>query len=486
MRRSILALATAGLVTLPLVGAIPATAQEGDFAPFVTIDAAPAGAQVAAGEHIDGTEMDNTRRLADGAVGSLPVFFADDQYGCSYATAAASGRTEWIALARRNSPVPDGLAESPCALFGAKVNAAAAAGADALIVINHSPGHETGVAAGPIPMLMIDNTAGNRLKDSLNPANPDAVKVTVGLLDVVTFLPPGTITPTAVSSLNAGALGGDISVSGAASFGGEPPVTLATDDPGDGPVHADTSRQTGVDLTGASVSQPSPADPTLVFEWKVTNLPPPASLPEGIRYTIPFKINTASGEKTYQLQAKYSNLASATVPDDPAGHARAPGTFFQLRGNCVTNYQGTPVANCPHIAWLNGAFQTGTDTVRIELPLGQAYAPDLVPGVELLPNVTAGTTISASYQAVVSNATTTDEALWDEVVTYTIPSGGVRLGIAPAGTNPDNVTFNTAATVSDNGSFTGSIAAPGPGSYEVFAKACFGSNCGVKSVPITI
>ena len=485
MRRSFLALATAGLVTLPLVGAVPATAQEGDFAPFVTIDAAPAGAQVTVGEHFDGTEMDNTRRLADGAVGSLPVFFADDQYGCSYATAAASGRTDWIALARRNSPVPDGLVESPCALFGAKVNAAAAAGADALIVINHSPGHETGVAAGPIPMLMIDNAAGNRLKDSLNSANPDAVKVTVGLLNPETFLPPGTITPSKVSSLNAGSLAGGISVSGAASFGGEPPVTLAPDDAGDGPIHADTSRQTGVDLLGASVSQPDPANPTLVFEWKVTNLPPPSSLPEAIRYTIPFKITTPSGEKTYQLQAKLSNVASITLADDPPGHARAPG-FFQLRGNCVANYQGAPVSNCPHIAWLNGSFNASTDTVRIELPLGQSYAPDIVPGIVLLPNVVAGGTIAASYQAVISNATTTDYAEWTEEVTYTVPSPAVSLGIAPAGTNPDNVNFSKAATVSSDGSFSGTLASPGPGSYEVFARACFGSNCGVKSVPITI
>lgn len=486
MRRSFLALATAGLVALPLVGAMPATAQTGDFAPFVTIDAAPAGAQVTIGEHFDGTEMSNTRRLSEGAVGSLPVFFADDQWGCQYSTAAASGRTEWIALARRNAPLPGGAVESPCATFGAKVNAAAAAGADALIVINHSPGHETGTAAGPIPMLMIDNTAGNRLKDSLTPANPDAVKVTVGLLDVTTFLPPGAITPSNVSSLTASASGATISVNGAAAFGGEPPVTLATDDAGDGPLHADTSRQTGVDLTGASVSQPDPANPTLVFEWRVTNLPPPASLPEAIRYTFPFKINTASGQKTYQLQAKYSNVASATVPDDPAGHARAPGTFFQLRGNCVTNYQGAPVANCPHIAWLTGAFNAAADTVRIELPLGQSYAPDIAPGAVLLPNVVAGGTIAASYQAVVSNATTTDYAEWTEEVTYTVPSPSVRLGLAPAGTNPDAVNFSTAATVTDSGSFTGSLTAPGPGNYEVFAKACFGSNCGTKSVPVSI
>jgi hypothetical protein len=482
MRRSFLALATAGLVTLPLLGAVPSASAQ-DFAPFLSITTAPAGAKITAGEHWDGTELTNSRPVAEGPVGPVPAFVADDQFGCAYGSAAASGLTEWIAVARRGMTAAEGT--DRCPGFQTKLTAATSAGADALIIVNHSPGHEAGTAAGVIPGLMIDGVAGTRLIESLNPATPNAVTLRLGLLDIETFLPPG-LSPSKVSSLNASASGSSVSVNGAAVFGGEAPVTLATDDAGDGPLHADTSRQTGVDLTGGFVSQPDPANPTLSFEWKVTNLPPPSSLPEAIRYTIPFKINTASGEKTYQLQAKYSNVASVTMADDPAGHGRAPGTFFQLRGNCVANYQGAPLANCPHVAWLTGSFNATTDTVRIDLPLGQSYAPDIAPGAVLLPNVVATTTISASYQAVASNATTTDEALWGEEVTYTVPSTSVRLGIAPAGTNPDNVNFSKAATVNDSGSFTGSLDAPGPGSYEVFAKACFGSNCAVRSVPITL
>lgn len=482
MRRRILILVAAGLAALPIMGAVPSASAQ-DFAPFVSIATAPEGAKVTAGENWDGTELTNSRPVAEGPVGPVPAFVADDQFGCAYASAAASGLTEWIAVARRGMTAAEGT--DRCPGFQTKLTIATAAGADALIIVNHSPGHEAGTAAGVIPGIMIDGVAGTRLIESLNPATPNAVTVRLGLLDIDTFLPPG-LSPSKVSSLNASASGSTISVNGAAVFGGEAPVTLATDDAGDGPIHADTSRQTGVDLTGGFVSQPDPANPTLSFEWKVTNLPPPASLPEAIRYTIPFKITTPSGEKTYQLQAKYSNVASATIPDDPAGHARAPGTFFQLRGNCVTNYQGTPVANCPHIAWLTGQFNTTTDTVRIDLPLGQPYAPDIVAGAVLLPNATAGTTISASYQAVVSNATTTDEAFWGEETPYTVPSTTVRLGVAPAGTNPDAVSYSKEATVTDNGSFSGTLDAPGPGEYEVFAKACFGSNCATKSVPITL
>jgi len=61
------------------------------------------------------------------------------------------------------------------------------------------------------------------------------------------------------------------------------------------------------------------------------------------------------------------------------------------------------------------------------------------------------------------------------------------IGIAPAGTAPDQVVLSGTATVNAAGAFTGSIASPGPGSYVVVAKACYGSgNCGLSSTTLTI
>ncbi len=288
---------------------------------------------------------------------------------------------------------------------------------------------------------------------------------------------------TEIHSLDGTLLGSTLSVSGEAHFGGQAPLTVAPDVAGDGPVHAEASRELGVDLVAAKAYQPNPNEPTLVFEWQATNLPAP--IPEGVRYFWPFLLNTPAGDKTYFLQAKFTNLASATLPDDPAGHVTHTGAAFQLRGNC-----GTLVAiqNCGHLAWLEGEYDTAEDTVRIELPLGSAAAPEVVPGARLIPFDYAGGTIAVAYQAVVSNATVTDYADWIEDEAYTVPSKGVKLGIAPAGTDPANVTFSTDATLGEGDSFAADLDVSGlaPGSYEMFAKACFADNCGVGRAPFTI
>lgn len=299
------------------------------------------------------------------------------------------------------------------------------------------------------------------------------------------------ITPTEVTALTAERFGGTLQVTGAAAFGGQAPVLIADDQTGDGPGGAPSS-DLGVDLTTATISQPDPDDPTLVFEWHVTNLPDPSSLPEAIRYTFPFKIDG----KSFQPQAKYSNYASVTLLDDPAGHNRTPGDFFQLRGNCgfVTVPAPDPVgpvetttANCPHVAWLDGEFDVTNNVIRIKVPIGAEFAPEIVPGAVVEPEAVGGSMITAAYQVVFSSPATTDNAVWEEDE-FVIPGKQVMLGIAPAGTNPVFVDFATAATVADDGTFVGDLDVAGlsSGSYDVFAKACFADNCGLRIAPVTI
>lgn len=143
----------------------------------VTIDAAPDGAPVTPGEHIAGTEFSDTEPLANGPFGPFPVFFADDEFGCDWTSASTSGVTEWIGLAQRGGP-------DPCNLFQAKFTAATAAGGDGLIVINNVPGHEVGTAAAVIPGIMVDQSEGGRLRDSLVAGDPSAVQVTLQIVDV--------------------------------------------------------------------------------------------------------------------------------------------------------------------------------------------------------------------------------------------------------------------------------------------------------------
>lgn len=293
-------------------------------------------------------------------------------------------------------------------------------------------------------------------------------------------------TPSEVTALSAEQTGLTLRVAGAAVFGGQAPVMIADDPTGDGPLEPGTSSELGVDLTGATISQPDPDDPMLVFAWHVTNLPSTSSVPEAIRYTFPFKV----GEKSFQPQAKLSNYASATLPDDPQGHLRTPEGFFQLRGNCgpvTVGPEETPITSCPHVAWLDGEFDVVADTIQIRVPIGAEFAPEITPGAVLEPETVAGTMITAAYQVVFSNTNTTDNAVW-EIDSYTVPEKDVELAIAPAGLPPALVEFTATATLADDGSFTGELDLTGlsAGAYDIYAKACFADNCGLLSIPVTI
>ncbi|MGH2692174.1 MAG: PA domain-containing protein [Actinomycetota bacterium] len=479
-------LATATVLVLSLTGGgLPANAA--DFLPYVTVDTAPDGAKVMVGEHFEAAELSNSRPLSQGAVGPLPVFYADDDIGCDWTTALSSGISEWIALAQRS--VATG--SDHCGPFQQKMAVAQAAGADALILINNAPGTAAGTAAGTIPGGIIDQVQGERLRDSLSSSNPSAVKISFGLLDSETFLPLGTIFPTAVNSLTATQSGGVVNVSGKAAFGGQFPVTVTEDPAGDAPVAPQLGEHTGVDLVAARMYQPAP-DAELVVEWKVTNLPASGGIPEGTRYSLPFKIGT----KEFQVQAKFSNLGSVTTADDPPGHATHAGATFQLRGNCTTSYQGTGVAACPHLGWLTGEYDVANDTVRVRIPLGASFAPEIAPGARLERNTSSNANLNmviAGYQAFVAlSPTTNDEAFFgpddSETYAFVVPTKEVTLGVAPAGTDPGAVSYTTAATLAGNDSFTGNVSTSGlaPGSYEVFARACFGNNCATRTAPFTI
>lgn len=291
-----------------------------------------------------------------------------------------------------------------------------------------------------------------------------------GHAGTITVVPPGE-EQTAVGSVATSVSGSEVSVAGAVGFGGEAPVTISTDPEGDGPIHPAPARESGVDLTRATAYQPDPDIRSLFFEWHVAELPV-AAPPEATRYTLPFRI----GEAAFTLLAKRSNLAGATVPDDPDGHASHAGYSFQLLGSCGEG----PAGRCSHLAWLTGSIDPDHSVIRVKVPLG--VTPELVPGAVLGRGQGADPSrvrIRAGYETVVEAGTpTADEAEWGghPGFTYRIPSPEALLGVAPAGTPESEVAFETPADVS-GGSFSGSISAPGPGAWDVWARACFGANC---------
>jgi uncharacterized repeat protein (TIGR01451 family) len=130
--------------------------------PGVTVNEAPPGSPVSPGQHILGTEFTDSRPLTQGSVGPVRVFFADDDSGCAWTTAIASGISDWIGLATRGGS---------CATFQNKFNAATAAGADGLIVINSDdtdPPPE-GTAVAEIPGILVRKTEGEQLQAAVLP-----------------------------------------------------------------------------------------------------------------------------------------------------------------------------------------------------------------------------------------------------------------------------------------------------------------------------
>jgi hypothetical protein len=133
------------------------------------------------------------------------------------------------------------------------------------------------------------------------------------------------------------------------------------------------------------------------------------------------------------------------------------------------------------VAWLTGSVDAEHDLVRVKVPLGAS--PAFAPGAVLERGQGADPSlvrIRAAYETVAEGTPTADEAEWgggDPAFTYRIPVPEVLLSIAPAGTPESGVAFDTPAAVS-GGSFSGSIAAPGAGAWDLWVRACFGTSCG--------
>jgi hypothetical protein len=477
VRKRLAVACTVALVVGLLGGVSPVSAQEG--MPFVTVTTAPEEAEVEAGEHIPGQEFTESRPLAHGHVDAAPAFLADDEYGCSWATAQASGLDDWVGVARRGqgtdvnpgNPEPD-----RCAGFQSKFTAATAAGANGLIVVSHVPLDGNFLAASAIPGVMLAPDPGERLIASLDPGDPEAVELSLWLLDPETFLPSWEVAATEVVSLNAASSNGSVAVSGTARFRGEPPIVVGTDMAGNPPIHSALA-QLGLDATEIALRRPDPNMPEIEFVIRVTemNSEPP---PEVVRYLWQFM---ADGEE-YWVQAKTSDVTTGTAfADDPAGTLQNIPGSFRLRGDCgrLVEPPAPNVRSCRHLAWLDGVFDTTRNEVRIRLPLNLAVAPHIRPGTVLDEGI-----MDASVQAAISNDTTSNRVT--QITPYEIPQREVLVGIVPSGAAP---AFTDSASVSG---FAGNFSATldtgglGAGDYDVWVRACLGENCDEAVTSLTL
>lgn len=270
--------------------------------------------------------------------------------------------------------------------------------------------------------------------------------------------------------------GTTVTASGTADFDGLAPATTVG---GTNTAFAqpEVSGPAGVDLTDALI-ETLPDGEGLRFTWELAALPAQTP-PEGVRYTWSFAV----GDTLFQLQAKRTNVASITVPDDPAGHvtALAGGGYFQLRGNCTAEYLGTPVSNCPHVAFLKGAFDVANKAVTMDVPFDSDFAPAITPGAVITANETAGMSISAAFQAFISNATVSDFTnAWEP---YYV--GGQVVLATGLPTGKATTAKYTTVPVAEDGSWTGMVPAPTTHT-QLFVRSCEGatSACTFTVVPL--
>lgn len=235
--------------------------------------------------------------------------------------------------------------------------------------------------------------------------------------------------------------------------------------------HADVADALGLDLVDACLE---PLEDGLKFTWVMGTALPEQVPPEGVRYNWAFA--TSDGQ-TIQLQAKRSNVASITTAEDPVGHAQhlSQGDvgWFQVRGACTEAYLGAPISGCYHLDFVEGGFDVAAGEAWMVLPfdphddLNRPYAPLFGPGATITEVQSAGMSIAASGQAVVSN--TTISQFLNGWGSYTLGET-VRVGVGSGGAN---ASAWAPATVAD-GTYAGTVEAIGS---HVYAEACQGLLC---------
>jgi hypothetical protein len=265
---------------------------------------------------------------------------------------------------------------------------------------------------------------------------------------------------THVDSVNVSTGGSLITVSGTAGFV-DIPVQIGQDPSGDA-----FAAGYGADVTNITISRPVGSN--VLFTFDVADQPAaPAEASPAIVYQWPIAVN--GEDNGMYLQAGRVN--------GNAGNTNK--AWFLLQDGA----DGFSVRTT-----LTGIL--GGGKVTWPLNSGAMNALGLTPGAVITQGAAGlgqfGTTFGLAGR-VFLNQNTTGDAVFQEV-DYVVPSATVQLGIAPAGTPAEAVALSSAAAVTvATGAYSGSIPKPGPGSYIVVAKACYGpSSCGLSSTTITI
>jgi hypothetical protein len=308
----------------------------------------------------------------------------------------------------------------------------------------------------------------------MRPRIVTALLVTALSLSIPAAAPAADVA-TAISQLDATLSGEAVTVGGTATFGGLGPVAIGTDETGDAAY--DSPAALGLDLTSTSIGQPNASSGDLELVLDLADLPPTGAVPEGTWYAWDLIVDPVQGGPSgFRVSGSRTDLAGP----NPAVDTRTPTFKVSPCGPDAPCTEGTPVSGT-----MDGEANRITVTIPLSVLAGIANAP------------VAGATIRSAdfrYRGAVAS---TDPWFWSseqpwasydriEITgTHTIAERDVALDLVPTGETPS---FGSRATLGDHGSFaaTLSTARLGSGAHDLWARACFGTNCATRSVRIEL
>lgn len=285
--------------------------------------------------------------------------------------------------------------------------------------------------------------------------------VGAGVLALVGTIPAGAADTTSVTVASATAAGASIQVAGTLTLGADAlaPVTLVDDPQGDSTVSG-----AGLDFGKVTVTTDL-AGSKLTYTINTFDMPPV------VNQTAPF----------------YGYISPIMVDGNDAPR------YFLAAGNIGANFPpaiGRFWALCTNAAgYACGTVLTGTmgsNVITLNLPFAKA-AIKRGSTVEVGAGLACPGLCSTIWAVLLFNNTGGDSGAF---IGFKVP-GEVRLGIGPADTPVGNIATDTPATVKADGTWTGSIGAPGaPGEYQVVARSCWGSTeepvCATGTAAVTI
>lgn len=284
------------------------------------------------------------------------------------------------------------------------------------------------------------------------------------VLVALTATSGGAATQTQITSLTATVSGTEVNASGKVSFGSSDPVVIGED-----PAENAAFSAIGLDLRSLSIGQPDGMKGELEFTIKLGGMAT-GGIPELFQYNWDVTVNggAANGGAEWSLKTMRQSVAN-TGGTDPDAAVYA----------CVPSATGF---SCSRSTAVPVVYDQASAEIRMTVPLSAINA---TPGsvIEAWPRNGEPVWVRTSAAGLLTGFVTADDMTHDP---YTVPAKNVRLGLAAAGTPEADVTFGPAIQVSSNGSFAGSLTSPGPGTYDLWGRACIADNCHAVSTPVTV